>query len=129
MQDFLSFSVGELGSILADTVVVDRSTNEVVFFSAISYNTLINVSIKELNKNNSIYCSNVGYVRTAKQGYEIETKKQSENDYTHMVGYAKNKIVYKEDGSEDIRLYIFCKDKSELSNKIFNLASKSFISI
>lgn len=124
MQDFLSFSVGELGSILADTVVVDRSTNEVVFFSAISYNTLINVSIKELNKNNSIYCSNVGYVRTAKQGYEIETKKQSENDYTHMVGYAKNKIVYKEDGSEDIRLYIFCKDKSELSNKIFNLASK-----
>ena len=49
MQDFLSFSVGELGSILADTVVVDRSTNEVVFFSAISYNTLINVSIKELN--------------------------------------------------------------------------------
>lgn len=118
MGDFLTFRVGELGSVLADTVISDPRTREIVFFSAISYNTLMNIMVKEVNKNNSVYCTDIGYYRTCKQGYEIETKRNSDNDYTHVIGYAKNKIVYKEDGSEEIKVYLYCHSIDELKNKV-----------
>ena len=36
---FNRMTVGQLGSILSDTVVVDRYSQEIVFFSAVSYTT------------------------------------------------------------------------------------------
>lgn len=73
---FNRMTVGQLGSILSDTVVVDRYSQEIVFFSAVSYTTLIQASIKEISKlGNSVLVSGVGSYRVCKQGYEIEVKK------------------------------------------------------
>lgn len=122
---FKRISVGQLGSILADTVVIDRFSGEVVFFSAVSYTTLIQASIKELNKlGNFFYISGAGTYKVSKQGYDVETKKETNSDYVHCIGFSRDKINYKEDGTEEISIFIYCKDESELVDKLYEKASK-----
>lgn len=122
---FNRISVGQLGSMLTDTVVVDRYSGELVFFSVVSYSTLIQASAKELNKPGGFfYVSGLGAFKANRQGYDIETKKESNSDYMHCVGYAKDKINYREDGTEEISLYIYCKQEEELVDKLYNKASK-----
>lgn len=125
-NDFFRLSVGELGSMLSDTIVIDRYSNELVFFSAVSYNTLMNCSIKEINKPayNTCHISGHGVFRTSKQGYDIETKKEANSDYIHAIGYTRDKINYNEDGTEEISLFIYCKHPDELKDKLFEKASK-----
>ena len=122
---FNRMTVGQLGSILSDTVVVDRYSQEIVFFSAVSYTTLIQASIKEISKlGNSVLVSGVGSYRVCKQGYEIESKKESNSDYVHALGFARDRIYYNEDGTEEITLYIYCNSQEELVNKLYQKASK-----
>ena len=122
---FKRISVGQLGSMLADTVVIDRFSGEVVFFSAVSYTTLIQASIKELNKlGNFFYVAGAGTYKVSKQGYDVETKKETNSDYVHCVGFSRDKINYKEDGTEEISIFIYCKDESELVDKLYEKASK-----
>lgn len=118
-------SVGQLGSMLTDTVAIDRYSGELVFFSAVSYSTLMQASIKELNKIGSFFhISGMGTAKIAKQGYEIESKKEAKSDYVHTVAYARDKINYKEDGTEEISLFIYCQDINELTDKLYEKTSK-----
>ena len=122
---FKRISVGQLGSMLADTVVIDRYSGEVVFFSSVSYTTLVQASIKELNKlGNFFYVTGAGTYKVSKQGYDVETKKEANSDYVHCIGYSKDKINYKEDGTEEISIFIYCQSEDELVDKLYEKASK-----
>lgn len=122
---FNRINVGQLGSMLTDTVVVDRYSGELVFFSAVSYSTLIQASIKELSKlGNFFHVSGLGTFKVSKQGYDVETKKETNSDYMHCIGFAKDKINYKEDGTEEITLFIYCEKEEDLTDKLFEKASK-----
>lgn len=122
---FKRMTVGQLGSIFSDTVVIDRYSQEIIFFSAISYTTLIQASVKELNNiSNVVLVSGTGSYKVCKQGYDIETKKESSSDYVHMLGYAKDKINYKEDGTEEGTLYFYCNSEKELTEKMYEKVSK-----
>ena len=122
---FNRINVGQLGSMLTDTVVVDRYSGELVFFSAVSYSTLMQASIKELNKlGNFFHVSGLGTFKISKQGYDVDTKKETNSDYVHCVGFAKDKINYKEDGTEEITLFIYCEKEEDLTDKLFEKASK-----
>lgn len=119
-------SVGQLGSMLTDTVGIDRQAGELVFFSAVSYTTLMQASLKEMNKPGSfVHMYGLGTAKIPKQGYEIESKKEANSDYVHTVAYAKDRITYKEDGTEEISLYIYCQDVNELADKLYAKASKA----
>lgn len=119
-------SVGSLGSILTDTVVIDRQAGELAFFSAVSYSTLMQASLKEMNKPGSFaHIYGLGVGKIPKQGYEVESKKEANSDYVHTIAYAKDRITYKEDGTEMISLYIYCQDVNELADKLYAKASKA----
>lgn len=125
MDDFRRLTVNSLGSILSDIVVLDRYNNELVFFSAVSYSTLIQASVRELSKAGAYFhVSEIGAYKAVKQKYDIETKKESDSDYAHIIGFAKDKINYNEDGTENITLYIYCNSEQELIDKLFEKASK-----
>lgn len=122
---FNRMSVGQLGNMLTDTVVIDRYSNELVFFSAISYSTLMQASLKELNKLGSFfYVQRIGNFKSCKQGYDVETKKEANSDYVHSIGFAKDKINYKEDGTEEITVFVYCKNEDELIDKVYEKVSK-----
>ena len=119
-------SVGSLGSMLTDTVVIDRQAGELAFFSAVSYSTLMQASLKEMNKPGSFaHIYGLGVGKIPKQGYEVESKKEANSDYVHTIAYAKDRITYKEDGTEMISLYIYCQDVNELADKLYAKASKA----
>ena len=125
MEDFIRLTVNSLGSVLSDTIVIDRYSGELVFFSAVSYNTLIQASIKELSKAGSYFhASGYGAFKSVKQKYDIETKKETDSDYAHIIGFAKDNINYNEDGTENISIYIYCNNEQELIEKLYQKASK-----
>ena len=124
-MSFRRISIGQLGSMYTDLVVIDRYSSEIVFFSAVSYNSLVQASLKELKKNNNgVFISGVGSWKIGKQGYEVESKKDQDNAYTHCIAFARDKINYKEDGSEEISIYIYCKSEDEFIDKLYAKISK-----
>lgn len=119
-MNFKRISIGQLGSMHTDTVVIDRFTNQLVYFSAISYASLMQKSLQELKKPSSyFFISDTGSFKRAKKGYETETKKDSNSDFVHCIAYAKDNINYKEDGTEEITVYIYAKDIEDATDKIF----------
>lgn len=119
-MEFKRLSIGQLGSMYSDTTIIDRFTNQLIYFSAISYTSLMQKSLQELKKPNSyFFLSSTGSFKRAKKGYEVETKKDTNSDFVHCIAYAKDNIDYKEDGTEEITIYVYAKDKDDATNKIF----------
>lgn len=119
-MNLFRISANGLGSIYSDTVILDRYENEIVYFSAVAYNPLIQATVKQISKAGSfVYVSNSGSYKCTRQGYNVSTKRESNSEYSHVLAYAKDKVEYKEDGSENFKLYLYCKDESELVDKIY----------
>ena len=120
-MDLFRISANGLGSIYSDTVILDSYENEIVFFSAVAYNPLIQATVKQVSKAGSfVYVTNSGSYKCPRQGYNTSIKRESNSEYSHVVAYAKDKVEYREDGSELIRVYIYCKDESELVEKTYD---------
>lgn len=124
-MDFKRISIGNTTSLLADTIVIDRAMNELVYGSVIGYSTAMKISLKELKTPNlHCYIPNAGSYRTGRTGYSIESKVDTNSDYTHSIFYAKDKINYQEDGTEQIEIYIYCNNEEELINKFYAKVAK-----
>lgn len=125
MSEFKRISIANFNSQLADTIVVDRATGDLVFASIVGYATAIQACMKELKTPSlNCYIPGVGNYRTGRNGYNIETKKDTNSDYIHMVINMKDKITYKEDGTEEIDIYIYSRNEEELTDKLFAKISK-----
>ena len=119
-MNFKRLSIGNYPSLLADTIVVDRAAGELVFASVIGYSTTVQTSLKELKTPNlHCYVPGAGNYRTSRSGYSIETKKDMNSDYLHGIFYVKDKINYKEDGTEEIDIYLYSTTSEELTDKLF----------
>lgn len=124
-MSFNSISIGSLNSMYTDLIFVDRSTSELIFGSVISYSTIMNTSFKELQTTGlHCYIPRLGTNRTVRNGYEYEIKKDSVSDYAHGIFYAKDKIEYLEDGSENIHIFIYSNTDYELYDKLYNKIAK-----
>ena len=124
-MNFKRLSIGNYPSLMADTIVLDRAASELVFASAVGYSTTLQICLKELKTPNlHCYIPGAGNYRTCRTGYNIETKKDSSSDYLHAIFYAKDKINYKEDGTEEIGIYIYANTEEELRDKLYAKISK-----
>lgn len=125
MSEFKRISIANFNSQLADTLVVDRATGDLVFASIVGYSTAIQACMKELKTPSlSCYIPGVGNYRTGRNGYNIETKRDTNSDYIHMVINLKDKITYKEDGTEEIDIYLYSRNEQELIDKLYAKVSK-----
>lgn len=121
MAAFNNISIGTLNSMYTDLIFVDRSTSELIFGSIISYSTIMNASLKELQVTGlHCYIPKLGTYRTVRNGYNYETKKDSISDYSHGIFYAKDKIEYMENGSETIHVFIYSSTDEELYDKLYD---------
>lgn len=119
-MDFKRLSIGNYPSLLADTIVIDRIAGELIFASVIGYSTAMQITLKELKTPNlHCYVPGAGSYRTSRAGYSVESKRDSNSDYLHAVFYVKDKVNYKEDGTEEIDIYIYSNSEEELMNKLF----------
>ena len=119
-MNFKRLSIGNYPSLLADTIVMDRVTGELVFASVLGYSTAVQTCLKELKTPNlHCYVPGQGNYRTSRNGYIVESKRDSGSDYIHGVFYIRDKVNYKEDGSEEIDIYIYSNNEEELTNKLF----------
>ena len=124
-MSFNKISVGTLNTMYTDIIFVDRATSELIFGSVISYSTIMNASFKEIQtKALHCYIPGIGTHRTVRNGYNCEMKKDTTSDYAHGVFYAKDKIEYLEDGSENIHIFIYSKTDEELENKLYDKIAK-----
>ena len=124
-MSFNKISIGTLNTMYTDLIFVDRATSELIFGSVISYSTAMNLSLKEL-KVSGLHCyiPRLGTYRTVRNGYEHEMKKDNISDYAHGIFYAKDKVEYMEDGSEQIHVFIYSNTDEELKEKVFHKVSK-----
>lgn len=120
-MSFNKISIGSYNSMYTDLLFVDRSTSEIVFGSVVSYSTVMSTSLKELQITGlHCYIAGLGTYRTVRNGYNYEIKKDGISDYAHGIFYAKDKIEYMEDGSENIHIYIYCNSDRELYDKLYD---------
>ena len=119
-MNFKRLSIGNYPSLLADTIVVDRAASELIFASVIGYSTIMQACLKEL-KVPSLHCfvPGTGNYRTSRAGYIIESKRDNNSDYLHSVFYVRDKVNYKEDGTEEIDIYVYANNEEELTDKLF----------
>lgn len=119
-MNFKRLSIGNYPSLLADTIVVDRAASELIFASIIGYSTIMQACLKEL-KVPSLHCyvPGTGNYRTSRAGYIIESKRDNNSDYLHSVFYVRDKVNYKEDGTEEIDIYVYANNEEELTDKLF----------
>ena len=124
-MSFNRISIGTLNTMFTDLIFVDRSNSEIVFGSVVSYSTTMQLSLKEIQTPGlHCYIPGLGTHRTVRNGYECEVKKDNLSDYSHGIFYAKDKIEYMEDGSEQIHIFIYSNNEEELKNKLFAKISK-----
>lgn len=121
-------SICNLSNLNCDTVFVDTNRNTVAFFSVVSHVTLLKASIKRINEEAKPYCymRECGTVKLERKGYNIETKRQSNGDYLHAVGYLKDKISEMDNGLTSLTGYIYYTDEEDRNNKIYNKIYKNF---
>lgn len=125
-MDFKKISIGNLpSSFNADTIVLDRANSEVIYASIVGYSTMINEALKEI-KTPSLHCyiPGAGSYRTVRTGYETEIRRDNMSDYVHAIFFAKDKINYNEDGTEEIQIFIYSRNQEELEDKLFAKISK-----
>ncbi len=124
-MSFKRISIGNTTSLMADTIVIDRAQSELIYGSVIGYATAMQISLKELKTPNlNCYIPNAGNYRTGRTGYSIESKRDASSDYTHTIFYAKDKVTYREDGTEQIEIYIYCNNEEELREKLYAKVAK-----
>lgn len=123
-----NLSICNLSHLNCDTTFIDTNRNLVAFFSVISHSTLLKLSIKKINEEPKPYCylRECGTVRLERKGYDIETKRQSNGDYLHAVGYLKDRITESSSGIMSLTGYIYFTDIEDRNNKIFNKIYKNF---
>lgn len=125
-MDFRKLSISNLpSSFNADTIVLDRANSEVIYASIVGYSTMINDALKEI-RTPSLHCyvPGAGSYRTVRTGYETEMKRDNMSDYVHAIFFAKDKVNYKEDGTEEIQIFIYSKTEEELVDKLYAKVSK-----
>ncbi|MGL5507559.1 MAG: DEAD/DEAH box helicase family protein, partial [Paraclostridium sp.] len=120
MSNFKRISFGNLNSVMSDKIIYDRDFNEIMFVSLIGYASIIDASLNML-KGSAVGCYSpqLGTLRTVKTDYEIEVKRQSDSDYVHAIAYPKD-IVNQNDNGEEIFAMLFCKDESDVEEKLFD---------
>ena len=124
-MSFRRISIGNTTSLMADILVIDRAQSELIYGSVVGYSTAMQISLKELKTPNlNCYIPNAGNYRTGRTGYSIESKRDASSDYVHSIFYAKDKINYQEDGTEQIEIYIYCNNEEELINKLYAKVAK-----
>lgn len=119
-MNFKKISVGNKASVNSDIIVVDRYTGTLVFASAVGYVTAIKDMSKDINYNNNVYVPNVGSYKTIAFGYNVETRKTTDSDFTHLVANRKDTVM--KDATQDERLisYVYARTQEELFDMIYD---------
>lgn len=119
-MDFISISFGNLNSVKSDRIIYDYNTKEIVFASLIGYTSIIDASLKTLKGPvTGCYSSMIGSLKTFREQYETEIRRQQDSDYLHAIAYIKD-IVTQEETGERFSAFLFCKSHSDLEQELFD---------
>jgi hypothetical protein len=119
MPKFRRMNIGNTGNCYADTVIMDRYSNTLVFASMVGYAGAMPVICKEVNKNNNVYIEDCGYCRTAGNKYDVVKKKQNNSDFMHVI-ITKKDEVRTENNEEFLFCYIFYRNAEERADAIYD---------
>lgn len=124
MGDFKRISIGNVIAVMSDMFIYDSDFKEIVFASMLGYSTQVEANLKELNLGVAhCYTSSIGSLRTSKERYIYEMKKQNDSDYVHAIAYLADNVEQTEAG-EIIDCLIFCKCEDDVENELFNKLSE-----
>lgn len=122
-EKYINVSVGQCNEINADIIAIDGSTSDIVFISALGFDSYIKASQRILSdkQGNSAYL-NRRYYGTRKD-YRIITKKTSMSDYTHMIAYAED--VYSINrNNESFTTYIYTQREEDVEEEVYKRLNK-----
>ena len=120
MADFFKVNIDNKASINSDICVVDRYNNNLIFTSCIGYVSNIKEAVKAINYNTNIYIQSHGTYKTMAFGYNVESRKTADNDFSHFVAYMKDKEFIDSDGDERIACYLFARNDEEKMDIIYD---------
>lgn len=119
MDKYQGMNFDSCSELNCDLVVIDNNTNELVFVSALAYESYIKQTLKTIktNKNRvSVYFNRRYY--SAKKDYKVLTKKVKSSSYTHMILHAPD--IYTINGAnEAFTNYIFIKNENDLEQEVY----------
>lgn len=118
MGVFKRLSVGTCVTVNSDLIIYDRQEREIVFASMIGYSTQIDMNIREMNMGITHCYTSFGSLKTSKENYYTEIKKQGDSDYLHAVAYLEDCVVQDPDG-EIITAYLYCKTHEDLDKVLY----------
>ena len=118
MNDYINISIGGFSGCKADTVIINNY-GHAIFISMVGYNFTINMIKPMLNNNkaHTIYANNRYYTISSSK-YVIKTKKMPNSDYVHMIAYANDSYVTK-DNHENYTSYIFTNFESNIEDELY----------
>lgn len=119
-MNFRKISIGNNASVNSDIIVVDRYTGVLVFVSAVGYVTAIKDMGKSINYNNSVYIPNGGSYKTIAFGYNVETRKTTDSDFTHLVASRKDSIIQDAQHEERLVSYVYARNPEELCDMVYD---------
>ena len=111
--------------ISVDTLVTNRY-NEIVFMSALGYNSAIQdykKSFVHKDSGNWTLYHNQGYCYISSLEYVVKTKKVQGSDFVHMIAYKKDQAQDNQLHSS-FRTYIYTEPGADIDDAIFNILKK-----
>ena len=117
MNEYINISIGGFGGCKADTIIINNY-GHAIFISMIGYSSTINM-IKPMlnNKTHTMYANNRYYTISSSK-YIIKTKKMPNSDYVHMIAYASDSYITK-DNHENYTSYIFTSSESNIEDELY----------
>lgn len=119
-MNFKKISIGNQASLNADIIVTDAYTGVLIFVSAVGYVTAIKDMAKNINYNNNVFVQNGGSYKTITSGYQVETRKTSDSDFTHLVASRKDSIIEDATHTERLIAYVYARNEEELHNMVYD---------
>lgn len=121
---FKKISICNYNQLHCDTLIYDRQTNEIVFFSAIGYKQVMKISLAKLKETKPYaYMRETGTLQMVKDEYIIETKKQADGEYVHATAHLRDKYEETNEGNtggEKLRAFIYYTDHEDKQRKIYD---------
>jgi len=119
-MNFRKISIGNNASVNSDIIVVDRYSGILVFVSAVGYVTAIKDMGKNINYNNSVYIPSGGSYKTIAFGYNVETRKTTDSDFSHLVASRKDSVIQDAQHEERLISYVYARNPEELCDMVYD---------
>jgi hypothetical protein len=110
-------SLGKLRSVYYDTIVIDTHGGYLTFASLVDNDKELKLYQYEINKRNNFYVESLRRYYANIGKYDIEKRKQSNSDFSHLIVNTKDSLEQVNDENELLTAYIYVRPEIDTLNK------------